>query len=248
MKSSFYSLITISILLSGCTNTQTIIPNNQEKTKKNVFTQSSVMLDEDKEYFYDLNDVIINIADQLLDSNTIKTKPTSIILTSFVDLNSLESTDSFGRIISESMFNELHIRKFKVTDFRGQDAVSVNPDGEFHITRDIEKLKDNIEAIEYILVGTYTAFENESLLVNGRIIDSISGEVISSARVIYKPKDCKFYDICQKDDKKMVISKEKQPEIINQIIENNQNDNNQLENKTIVKEPTLAPIEIIKDN
>ncbi|MEA2018083.1 MAG: FlgO family outer membrane protein, partial [Campylobacterota bacterium] len=82
-------------------------------------------------------------------------------------------------------------------DFRGQDAVLVNEDGEFHITRDTEKLRDIINGIEFILVGTYVKFENQSLLINARIIDSISGEVISSGRSVYKPKDCQIFGICK---------------------------------------------------
>ncbi len=146
--------------------------------------------------YQNLNGAIVAIADQLLITNVKKQMKTSLILTSFVDLEQFNKTTTFGRLISESMFNELHIRKFKVTDFRGQDAVVVNADGEFHITRDTDKLKDQVETVEYIVVGTYSRFENESILVNVRIIDSISGEVISSARIIYKPHDCSLFDLC----------------------------------------------------
>ena len=152
-----------------------------------------------KEHQYaTLNTTIISIAEQLFDTKSNKKNPTRVILTSFVDLNNLENTSTFGRLVSESMFNELHIRKFLVTDFRGQEAVTVNEDGEFHITREVEKLKDIVDAVEYILVGTYVKFENQSLLINARILDSVSGNVLSSARVVYRPKDCSLFDICVK--------------------------------------------------
>jgi len=144
-----------------------------------------------------LNGAIVAMADQLFTSNTHTKKQTKLILTSFVDLNQLNKTTTFGRILGESMFNELHIRKFKIIDFRGQDAISVNADGEFHITRDTSKLKDTIESAEYIVVGTYTKFEGKSILINARILDSISGMVISTARIIYKPVDCTLFDICK---------------------------------------------------
>jgi len=159
-----------------------------------------------KEHQYStLNTTIISIAEQLFDTKSNKKNPTRVILTSFVDLNDLENTSTFGRLVSESMFNELHIRKFLVTDFRGQEAVTVNEDGEFHITREVEKLKDIVDAVEYILVGTYVKFENQSLLINARILDSVSGNVLSSARVVYRPKDCSLFDICAK--KKIVKPK-----------------------------------------
>ncbi len=148
--------------------------------------------------YQDLNDAIVAISDQLLLSNIRKQSQTSLVLTSFVQLGQLNKTTTFGRLISESLFNELHIRKFKVTDFRGQDAVVVNKNGEFHLTRDTKKLKDQIDTVEYIVVGTYSQFENESILINARIMDSLSGELISSARVIYKPKDCSLFDMCYK--------------------------------------------------
>ena len=125
-----------------------------------------------------LNTTIIDIANQLFNSNANKANPVHIILTSFVDLNELSQTSIFGRLISESMFNELHIRKFKVSDIRGQNAVSINANGEFHITRDIKKLKKHISGINYILVGTYTNFENNSILLNARILDSLTGVII----------------------------------------------------------------------
>jgi TolB-like protein len=178
------------IFINGCTQTQPKKQNDHE-----IF---STIYDKKQEHTYkNLNATIIDIADQLFKTNYNKDVKTRIILTSFVDLNNLEKTTTFGRLISESMFNELHIREFKVTDFRGQDAVSVNEDGEFHITRDTEKLKESLEEIEFILVGTYVKFENQSLLINARIMDSISGDVVSSARVVYKPKDCSLFGICQ---------------------------------------------------
>lgn len=146
--------------------------------------------------YQNLNGAIVAMADQLFISNNFKEKRPSVILTSFVSLDQLDKTTTFGRMLSESMFNELHIRNFHVTDFRGQNAVSVNTDGEFHITRDVDRLKDHISATEYIVVGTYVKFENDSVLINSRILDSESGSIISTARVIYKPEDCTVFDLC----------------------------------------------------
>ncbi|MEA3288797.1 MAG: FlgO family outer membrane protein [Campylobacterota bacterium] len=186
------------ILFSGCV---TDLFQTQNYTKKTVVEQNKVnkrVASNELNEFESLNKAIYSISDQLFISNINKQKETKIILTSFVDLANLDKTTTFGRIISESMYNELHIRKFNVTDFRGQDAVSVTQEGEFHITRDVEKLKDQIDSIEYILVGTYVKFEGDSILVNARILDSISGKVISTGRVVYKLTDCNMYNMCNK--------------------------------------------------
>jgi len=182
------SLVVLLVSLTGCMGNY----NNQ-----NLFINSrSIAVPNSNNTFTSLNNVISFISDQLLLTTYIKVPRSKLILTSFVDLNRLNKTTTFGRLLGESMFNELHIRKFKIIDFRGQDSIVVNADGEFHITRDIKKLKKQVRGINYILVGTYTNFENNSILINARILDTLSGDIISSARIIYAPKDCSLFDIC----------------------------------------------------
>ena len=201
MKYFLLTLLSIFVF-TGCNSTKLFNTTQQQSVIKKVRSA-----DYNEPYaktnmvYQDLNGAIDAIADELFISNINKDKNTSVILTSFVDLNQLNQTTTFGRLLGESMFNELHIRHFRIVDFRGQDAVSVNADGEFHITRDVTKLKDHIEAIEYIVVGTYVKFEGDSVLLNARILDSETGEVISTARIIYKPVDCALFDICY--DKKI---------------------------------------------
>jgi len=198
------SIAFVTLFLSGCLKNTSF---NEPKTYKEKVIQKVRTADYNQPYaltnniYQNLNGAIDAIADELFVSNTFTQKEPSVILTSFVDLNKLNKTTTFGRLLSESMFNELHIRHFHVTDFRGQDAVSVNADGEFHITRDVEKLKDHISATEYIVVGTYVPFENNSVLINARIIDSETGAIISTARIIYQPVDCTLFDLCNKKKK-----------------------------------------------
>ena len=198
------SLALLPFLFTGCSNInfeQKPAPETSVSYDKYVlknvrsanYTKPYAILDN---IHQNLNGAIVAIADQLLTTNIFENKNTSIILTSFADLDKLNKTTTFGRLLGESMFNELHVRKFKVTDFRGQNAVSVNADGEFHITRDVNKLRDHIEATEYVVVGTYVKFENDTILINARILDSASGAIISTARVIYKPRDCSLYNMC----------------------------------------------------
>ena len=188
----------IFVFITGCAVSNNVDPKKLKKETLNNNNFETMHMQKQDHVYSNLNTTIINIAEQLFDTKLNKKNPSRLILTSFVDLDNLENTSTFGRLISESMFNELHIRKFLVTDFRGQEAVSVNEDGEFHISRDADKLKDIINEVEYILVGTYVKFENQSLLINARILDSISGNVFSSARVIYRPKDCSLFNICIK--------------------------------------------------
>ena len=227
----------ISVFITGCTITNINQPKKENTSPRVALEESQIEAFGIKDNITHenvhskLNNTIIAIADQLFQTKIDKKNPTRVILTSFVDLNKLEKTSPFGRLITESMFNELHIRKFLVTDFRGREAVTVNEDGEFHITRDVDELKDNVDSVEYILVGTYVKFENQSLLVNARILDSLSGRILSSARVIYRPKDCALFGICMK---KNIIE-----------TENSRTQKPVMTNKKI---ETKTPIMIIKDN
>jgi TolB-like protein len=132
----------------------------------------------------------IDIAEQLRINNrfnVVKDKG-PIVITTFVDLDDFYKTTHLGRVLSESMFNELFIRGFNVADFRGQSAVSINEDGEFYITRNSSKLKDEVENT-YVLVGTYTKID-DNILINVRIMDNITGKIIASARSVYQTNYC----------------------------------------------------------
>ena len=205
MKYYILSLLTL-IAFSGCSLSNLV--KTEPKTYKEEVIDKVRSADYNQPYaktsnvHQNLNGAIVAMADQLFVSNIFgKHDDTSIILTSFVDLNQFAKTTTFGRLLSESMFNELHIRNFKVTDFRGQNAVSVNEDGEFHITRNVDKLKDHISATEYIVVGTYVKFEQDSVLINARILDSETGGIISTARIIYQPENCRLFGLCPRNEK-----------------------------------------------
>ncbi len=145
-----------------------------------------------------LNDAIDNIANQLRIGTTLnfKSDKGTIAVTSFVDLNQLNKTTQFGRILGESMINELFVRGFNVSEFRGQGAISINKNGEFYITRDTKKLNGEVPNT-YVLVGTYAQIEDRTLL-NVRIIDNKTGKLIASAREIYDQDYCVLSNNCGK--------------------------------------------------
>jgi TolB-like protein len=139
-----------------------------------------------------VNATITDLAKQLKKSAKLKKGDKgSIAVTTFVDLNLLEKTTYFGRSLAESMFNELFIRGFNVSDFRGKNAISINSKGEFYITRDIKNIKSQEISNTYVLVGTYTKI-GRNILINVRIIDNNSGNLVASARSIYKNDYCKL--------------------------------------------------------
>jgi TolB-like protein len=152
-----------------------------------------------------LNQTILELADKLLLSSRINTADFSdIAITSFVDLHQLNKTTHFGRTLSESMFDELFIRGFNVSEFRGQNTLSVNANGEYFITRDVNMLRGSVPN-RYILVGTYTNFE-ETMLINARIVDNDNGRVVASARSYYSSDDCSILENCREPRKIKIVT------------------------------------------
>ena len=144
-----------------------------------------------------IDDKIIELADNLLKSCRISQKDMgNVALTSFVNLHELGTTTSFGRSISETFFNELFVRGFNVSDFRGQNVLTVNPTGEFYITRNVKEINRKIQN-SYVLVGTYTVIDGK-ILINARIMDNVTGKIVAAAKTYYNTNDCNLLGTCPK--------------------------------------------------
>lgn len=142
-----------------------------------------------------LNNTILELADKLLLSSRINTSDMGeIAITSFVDLHKLNKTTHFGRTLGETMFDELFIRGFNVSEFRGQSSLTVNSKGEYYITRDVAQLNKSVPN-KYVLVGTYTNIEDH-MLINARILNNTTGKIVASARAYYNSDDCKLLENC----------------------------------------------------
>jgi len=187
-KFIFLSLAT-TLLFTACNQNTIVIP--KEKASTNTINIS-------------LNDAILSLANQLSINNKLQTADTgTITLTSFVDLKKLTKTSQFGRVLGESLFSELFVRGFNVTDFRGQNAISVNKHGEFFITRNVSKLASEVSNT-YILVGTYSKID-ENVIINARIIDNKTGKLVTSARAMYANDDCSLFGACNNLQRKIKI-------------------------------------------
>lgn len=162
----------------------------------NVTTQSS------------LEGTINSLATQMMRNRKLNTnKP--ILITSFVRLDNFKKTTEFGRVVSESLINEMSNRGFNVIEYRGQMAVSINERGEYFITRNPYKLKDKVPNT-YVVVGTYSR-QFGKVMLNARVMDNITGKIITSARSTYqhnKRNDCLLFKDC-KPARTIKIIKEK---------------------------------------
>ena len=155
-----------------------------EDMQKNVTTQNT------------LESTISSLSTQIMQNRKLDTnKP--VLITSFVRLDKLKETSEFGRVVGESLINELSNRGFNVIEFRGQMAVSINDQGEYFISRKPHEIKSQIPNT-YIVVGTYSR-QGGRIILNARVIDNITGKIISSARSTYKHNmvnDCMMFGDC----------------------------------------------------
>jgi len=194
---------TAIILISGCstnsayTNDSSVaLANNEVQV-----TKKYIQIAEDQQMNITnqrtLESTINSLATQMMRNKKMDTsKP--VLITSFVRLDNFKKTTEFGRIISESMINEMSNRGFNVIEYRGQLGVSINEKGEYFITRNPYKLKDEIPNT-YVVVGTYSR-QYGRVMLNARVIDNITGRIISSARATYmhnRRNDCILFKDCK---------------------------------------------------
>ena len=193
-KIGLLSIVTAVVLMTqGCTQTtpNAAAPSSTKMVNKldNKVTNYSINVATTTK----IEDTVDKIAKQLL--ATMKHKEVgAVAITSFVDLHQLNKTTYFGRVMGESFFNALNKRGVNVMDFRGQKALSINANGEFFLSRNINKLNSPIENA-YVLVGTYSKIQ-EGVIINSRIIDNVNGRVIASSRVVFHSNDCRLFESC----------------------------------------------------
>ena len=192
-------LSSMILMIVGCTSSSNndVISKENEKVQttkqhlevaadmqKNITTQET------------LESTIASLAAQMLHNKKMDSnKP--VLITSFVRLDEFKQTTEFGRVVSESLINELSNKGFEITEFRGQMAVSVNDEGEYFISRKPHELKNKIPNT-YVVVGTYSR-QPGKVMLNARVIDNITGKIITSARATYVhnvKEDCIIFRDC----------------------------------------------------
>lgn len=126
------------------------------------------------------NDRMNDLADQLDKNAVTKELSNTYIVTSFTNLDKLGDTTALGRLISENLMHGLQVHKWQILEVRLTKGIDVNAAGEFSLSRDVNKLKDEYK-ISGVVVGTYSVAEG-NLTINARIIDINTGLVLSSGQ------------------------------------------------------------------
>ncbi len=110
------------------------------------------------------------------------TNPGPLGVTTFVNLDDLYSTSSFGRVVGEQLMSELAMRGFDVVELRHSDALQfLNAGGEFALSRDIAAVRRERD-LGAIVVGTYVV-SPVRVYLNARLVDPNSSMVLSAGSV-----------------------------------------------------------------
>ncbi|VAX15574.1 hypothetical protein MNBD_NITROSPINAE03-679 [hydrothermal vent metagenome] len=111
----------------------------------------------------------------------------TVAVTSFVDLDNLDSSSSFGRFVSERLSMEMHDLGFNVRELRQRKSIKFKrQEGEFGLTRQSADLMRKFQ-VDAVLAGTYLVVDSE-VVVNARLIDVDSSRVISVGHMVVNLK------------------------------------------------------------
>ncbi|MFA0440815.1 hypothetical protein BCU70_13505 [Vibrio sp. 10N.286.49.C2] len=145
---------------------------------KETYSGSKFMLMESPRHTMDY--FVEGLTDDLVESNTSVSVRTPIAVASFVDLQSLESTNWLGNSVSEGFIHQLQRRGFKVVDYKTTGSIQVTSQGDFALSRDWKDLAQE-QQIQFVLTGTMLRQEG-GVLINARVVGMQSRVVVASAQ------------------------------------------------------------------
>lgn len=108
--------------------------------------------------------------------------PGPIGVTTFVNIDDLYASSTFGRMVGEQLMSELAMKGFDVVELRQADALQfLNTSGEFALSRDVRTVRQQ-RNLAAVVVGTYVV-SPERVYVNARLIEPSTSLILSAGSV-----------------------------------------------------------------
>lgn len=108
--------------------------------------------------------------------------PGPIGVTTFVNIDDLYASSTFGRMVGEQLMSELAMKGFDVVELRQADALQfLNTSGEFALSRDVRAVRPH-RNLAAVVVGTYVV-SPERVYVNARLIEPSTSLILSAGSV-----------------------------------------------------------------
>ena len=121
-----------------------------------------------------------NAADSLIkQSGDTLLKDQPVIVASFVNIDNLNSSSTFGRITAEQIASRLSQHSLKVIEMKLRDNVFIKQQsGEFILSRELKNISQEYEA-QAVLCGTYAIGEYD-VFISSKLIRAVDGVILSS--------------------------------------------------------------------
>jgi len=132
----------------------------------------------------DYDENIINTSHQaakiLINNAARGTNPNKpLIFASFVNINNLKSSSSFGRIVSQQISTYFTSNGYKVIEMLLRQNVYIEQQqGEFLLSRELKNISEQHNA-QAVVVGTY-AIGKDAIYITTKMVDAKTNLVISS--------------------------------------------------------------------
>jgi len=108
--------------------------------------------------------------------------PGPIGVTTFVNIDDLYASSTFGRMVGEQLMSELAMKGFDVVELRHADALQfLDTSGEFALSRDVRSVRQH-RNLAAVVVGTYVV-SPERVYVNARLIEPSTSLILSAGSV-----------------------------------------------------------------
>lgn len=108
--------------------------------------------------------------------------PGPIGVTTFVNIDDLYNSSTFGRMIGEQLISELTMRGFDVIELRHSDALQfIDSAGEFAMSREFRAVRPE-RNLSAVVVGTYVV-SPVRVYLNTRLVDPATSLVLSAGSV-----------------------------------------------------------------
>ena len=122
---------------------------------------------------YEIVDRLVNNAHAPLSLDQI------ILVSCFVDVNNVQRTSNFGRMIAEHMASRLAQNGYTIVEVKLRDSLYVKErEGEFLLSRRLRDIQVAHDA-QGVVVGTYLV-TREDLYISARIVRAQDAKIISS--------------------------------------------------------------------
>ncbi len=139
-------------------------------------------------------DIISRLAEDIektLSQSGLSGDQIALLATTFVNLDDLYSTSTFGRLCSEQLAAELKARRFRVIELRRtKDLLVRTGAGELALSRESKEIQNSHEA-SALLVGTYTLTPRQVVLI-ARVLKTADNSLFAAGTAVFNRRDNLF--------------------------------------------------------